>query len=172
MWFEAYSDSFALSLLLRSLVFKRCLERDRQHSKDSCFFVSMLDWVKGGFKIRMRHRLGLAKILDRLWMLSQMKTVVFVHLSKHAIIQKYKVNLPGIDPSCKFILNMWKDLRKWCCENILLFVQRNEIQDELLISCGVNSNRLHTAHMIILKRKVKNVSTILLSTYISTLLRE
>ncbi len=44
--------------------------------------------------------------------------------------KKDKVDIPDMENSPEFVLNINKDLRKWCRENYHLFDQGNEIEDE------------------------------------------
>ncbi len=60
---------------------------------------------------------------------------------------KYKVDFPDMQNSNEFILNMRKDLRKWCHENYRLFVAGNGVEDEPSIGCGENvSKMLYNPH--------------------------
>ncbi len=43
----------------------------------------------------------------------------------------------------KFILNMCKDLREWCCENYHLFVLGNGIEYEPSVGCGENVSKIY-----------------------------
>ncbi len=57
-------------------------------------------------------------------------------LSKLATTQKiYKVDIPDMENSHEFILNMGKDLRKWCHENyhFISFESFTKMKDEVYI---------------------------------------
>ncbi len=62
---------------------------------------------------------------------------------KIANTQKNKANIPYMENSHEFILNMCKDLRKWSHKNYHLFVKGNKIEDELSIGCRESVNTMH-----------------------------
>ncbi len=59
-----------------------------------------------------------------------------MHSSKLEITQKNVVNLPCMEQPHEFMINMQKDLRKWCNENYHIFKHGNGIENEPSISCG------------------------------------
>ncbi len=48
-----------------------------------------------------------------------------------------------MENSHEFILDMCKNVRKWCHENYHLFVQGSGIKDEPSIDCWENDNKMH-----------------------------
>ncbi len=77
-------------------------------------------------------------------MLIQMGIVDTKHSLKLATTpKKYKVDFPDMENSNEFVLNMRKDLRKWCHENYHLFVQGNGIEDKLYIGFGESVNTMY-----------------------------
>ncbi len=72
-----------------------------------------------------------------------MRIVDTKHSSMLATTQKYRGDFPDMENSHQFILNMCKDLRKWCHESYQLFVQGNRIEDKPSIGCRENVNKTH-----------------------------
>ncbi len=68
-----------------------------------------------------------------------------------------------MDWSCESILNIWKDLRKWCHENFHLFVQGNGIEDEPSIGCRENINTMHYNPHFNFEEKFMNIPIMALS---------
>ncbi len=79
---------------------------------------------------------------------------------------KNKVDFPVMDLSCESILDMKKDLRKWCNENYHLFVYGDGIEDQLMIGCKENVSTMYKIFISILKREFKNIQMMLLSSQI------
>ena len=102
-------------------------------------------------------------------MLIQMGIVDTEHSLKLATTQKkYKVDFPDMENSNEFILNMRKDLRKWCHENYHLFVPGNGIEDEPSVGCGENVNKMHNNPHFDFEKKIQehpNDSTVILDLF-------